>query len=187
MRHSALNDASLLQALQHDGCYFPLLRTMDRAHRLVLRWCAYLSLEDVLRIDRKWLFGSELRAGRSRRRRLMLATERLPQILVPCALVATTENYAIIHEQDADPFPEPEDPIFDEVNGKPITRASLYAAVERALLLVPPPAPTALSRQTGRRKTRRRPAARAAHTVPKARVESIHNSHDSDDAQTGLD
>jgi len=167
MRHSAISDASLLQALQHDGCYFPMLRSMDRAHRLVLRWCAYLPLEDVLRIDRKWLFGRELRAGRSLRWRLMLATERLPQTLVPCALVDITEHYAILREQDMDPFPAPEDPIFDEVNGKPITRTSLHAAVERALALVPPPTTPARSRRKGLREAgRRRPARRTAQPAP---------------------
>ena len=133
MRHSTTSEASWLHDLQHSGSYFAMLPRMGATHRLVLRWCAYLPFEDVLRIDRNWLFGRELRAGRSRRWRLMLSTERHPQILVPCNLVSATEGYATYREQDMDPAPAPEAPIFDVVNGGPITRATLRTAVERAI------------------------------------------------------
>ena len=138
MRHNMTSEASWLHELQHSGSYFAMLPRMGATHRLVLRWCAYLPFEDVLRIDRKWLLGRELRAGRSRRWRLMLSTERLPQILVPCNLVSATEGYATYREQDMDPAPAPEAPIFDVVNGGPITRATLRNAVERAISLQPP-------------------------------------------------
>ena len=141
MRHSTTSEASWLHELQHSGSYFAMLPRMGATHRLVLRWCAYLPFEDVLRIDRKWLFGRELRAGRSRRWRLMLSTERLPQILVPCNLVSATEGYATYREQDMDPAPAPEAPIFDVVNGGPITRATLRNAVERAIT---PPSPASV-------------------------------------------
>ena len=71
----------------------------------------------------------------------MLSTERLPQILVPCNLVSATEGYATYREQDMDPAPAPEAPIFDVVNGGPITRATLRNAVERAIT---PPSPASV-------------------------------------------
>jgi hypothetical protein len=131
-------EASWLQELQQSGAYFAMLNRMGATHRLVLRWCAYLPFEDVLRIDRKWLFGRELRAGRRWRWRLMLPTERLPQILVPRNLVNATEGYATYRADGMVPFPKEEDPIFDVVNGGPITRATLRTAVERAITLPSP-------------------------------------------------
>ncbi len=56
MRHSTTSEASWLHELQHSGSYFAMLPRMGATHRLVLRFCAYLPFEDVLRIDRKWLF-----------------------------------------------------------------------------------------------------------------------------------
>ena len=44
-------------------------------------------------------------------------------------------------EQDMDPAPTPEAPIFDLVNGGPITRATLRNAVERAIT---PPSPASV-------------------------------------------
>jgi hypothetical protein len=67
MRHSTTSEASWLHELQHSGSYFAMLPRMGATHRLVLRWCAYLPFEDVLRIGRKWLFGREPRGGRCRR------------------------------------------------------------------------------------------------------------------------
>jgi hypothetical protein len=109
---------------------------MDPTHRLVLRWCSYLAFEDVLRIDRKSLFAPATLAEQRKRWRRMFGHPHLPAVWVPRSLLNDTESHANMREQRLHVCPAPEDPVFDQAFGKPITRVSLEAAISLAVTVV---------------------------------------------------
>lgn len=148
MRPSDDAETALRRSLQQSGNYFPVLREMDTAHALVLRWCVYFTLDDVLRIDREWLIRRRLWGSPADRWCVIRASKQLPQLIIARVLANNSESYAYRNARERKLSPEHEGPVFDEANGKPITRASLRAEVERARSVVTLPGPDAQSVRT---------------------------------------
>jgi hypothetical protein len=131
-----MDGSSVIPSLQCGAWDDRVVRAMDPTHRLMLRWCSHLAFEDVLRIDRKSLFARATLGEQQKRWRRMFGDNRLPAVWVPRSLLNDTESHANMREQRLRVCPAPEDPVFDQAFGKPITRESLEVAIALAVALV---------------------------------------------------
>jgi hypothetical protein len=134
MRPSLMDCVSVVPLLQCGEWDDRVVRAMDPTHRLVLRKCSHLALEEVLRIDRKSIFAPATLVEQRKRWRRMFGNGSLPAVWVPRSLLNDTESHANLREQRLHVSPAPEDPIFDEAFGKPITRESLERAIALATI-----------------------------------------------------
>ena len=84
-------------ALPWSGLWTSYVRAMmDPDHRLVLRWCAHLEFEDVLRIDHGAIRAALSDPARSVGKwRIVFGDGRLPLTIVPARLVLTTQRHAL--------------------------------------------------------------------------------------------
>jgi hypothetical protein len=125
-------------ALPCSGLWASYVRaTMDPDHRLVLRWCAHLDFEDVLRIDHGSIHAALNGPARVLGKwRLVFGSGRLPLTIVPGGLVKATEWYMLERSRACGIAARHDEPVFEESYGKPITRASLFDSIRRALALV---------------------------------------------------
>jgi hypothetical protein len=121
-----------------DGMWGALARRMMHpGYRLIVRWCDHLEFEDVLRIDHASIVAaasdSKRFLGRSR---IVFGGGQLPTTVVPFGLVNVTHRYITERERDSGMPAAPQTPVFAEVFGETVTRASLRDAIHRAIILV---------------------------------------------------
>jgi hypothetical protein len=128
----------MLTALPCTGMWNSYVRRMmDPDHRLVLRWCAHLEFEDVLRIDH----GSIHAAYRDPARtlgawRIVFGDGRLPKTIVPGGLVRMTQQHIAERARVCHVAVRHDEPVFAESCGQRITRETLFDSIRRALALV---------------------------------------------------
>jgi hypothetical protein len=125
-------------ALPCSGLWASYVRAMmDTDHRLVLRWCAHLEFEDVLRIDRGSIHAALSDPARSLGAwRIVLGNGRFPQVIVPVGLVLTTHRYAMERSLLCAGRTPHDVLVFSDSYGEAITRASLVRSIHRAMTLV---------------------------------------------------
>jgi hypothetical protein len=112
-------------------------RMLHPGYRLILRWCDHLDFDDVLRIDHASITAAATDPERYMgEQRLVFGTGRLPALIVPVGLLNTTHRYMAECERECGRPAPPESPMFAEVFGEPVTRASLCNAIRRALILL---------------------------------------------------
>jgi hypothetical protein len=110
---------------------------MDPDHRLILRWCRHLELEDVLRIDCGSIDAALNDPARSLGDwRIAFGDGPLPVTIVPWRLVKSTNRYIQERSRVSSSTPASEVAVFDESYGEPVTRATLSASIRRAMALV---------------------------------------------------
>ena len=119
----------------HEAWNEDVLRALPLGYRLVLRWCDYLDFEDVVCIDHESLFewNFAYRGKATRLSQVVFGNGSLPMVVVPTVLVNDTQAFAL--QRAAERGFESRRLIFEQANGEPITRASLCAALGRALEL----------------------------------------------------
>jgi hypothetical protein len=111
-----------------------LRRMLHPGYRLVLRWCEYLHFEDVVRIDRASIAEAGTHTHRSAGAvRIVLAA--LPMKIVPFTLVNVTHQYVADCAREGRGV-DAAFPVFAEILGEPVTRASLRDAIYRAMVLL---------------------------------------------------
>jgi hypothetical protein len=112
-------------------------RMMDPDYRLVLRWCAHLDFEDVLRIDHGSIHAAHSDPARELGEwRIVFGNGRLAPALLPSRFVNMTEQYIVERSRACGTVAPHDTAVFSESYGEPITRASLAASIRRALMLV---------------------------------------------------
>jgi hypothetical protein len=109
------------------------LRMLHPGYRFILRWCDHLAFEDVLRIDRASIAEAATDPKRfaGAIRLVFAAGHALPTTVVPFGLVNCTHRYML--ENGNAP---PQSPVFAEILGEPVTRASLRDAIHHGIALL---------------------------------------------------
>jgi hypothetical protein len=110
-----------------------LVRMLHPGYRFILRWCDHLAFEDVLRIDRASIDDAATDPKRFAGpiRLVFGAGHALPTTVVPFGLVNCTHRYVLGNGNVS-----PESPIFAEVLGETVTRASLRDALHHGIALL---------------------------------------------------
>jgi hypothetical protein len=108
-----------------------LLRMLHPGYRFILRWCDHLAFDDVLRIDRASIAEAATDPKRFAGPIRTVFGGLLPMCVVPSGLVICTHRYMFENGNAA-----PESPVFAEVLGEPVTRASLRDAIHRGIALL---------------------------------------------------
>jgi hypothetical protein len=112
-----------------------LRRMLHPGYRLILRWCEHLPFEDVVRIDRASIAEAATNANRfAGAVRITFGDAALPMKIVPFALVNVTYRYVV--DCDREGLGTDAAPVFGEILGEPVTRASLRDAIYRAIVLL---------------------------------------------------
>jgi hypothetical protein len=112
-------------------------RMLHPGYRLILRWCDHLDFDDVLRIDHASITAAATDPERFiGGQRLVFGNGRLPALIVPFGLVNTTHRYVAECERESSLVASPESPVFAEVFGERVTRASLCDAIRRSLIIL---------------------------------------------------
>jgi hypothetical protein len=121
-----------------DGMWHASVRRMlHPGYRLILRWCDHLDFDDVLRIDHASIIAAATDPQRFiGGQRLVFGTGQLRARVVPFGLVNTTYQYVTDCVLESGIAASPESPVFAEVFGEQVTRASLCEAIRHALILL---------------------------------------------------